>query len=159
MNPATEKMLNTAMDRINNTQVEAANFRKRGPNAVKKWKAFAKANPTFDSAEIVVKEVVPIIEKLLKKSKQLEQSLDKLQDAGDAPHDYYDGKEFRDRTKKLLDPASAFDADAAKVVLRLARFPSRLYPLMREADIKVTVDSLTAYMGQWQGLKLAINRI
>lgn len=160
MNPATEKMFNNAIGRIHFTQVEAQNIQKRGPKAVKLWKAFAKAEPDNDLAKKVVKDVVPIVEKLIKKSKPAIQSLDKLQDAGDKPHDYYDGKEFRDRTKKLLEPGADFDRDVATVVLSLARFPNGgMFPLCKTPDVVGTVKYLKGFMNEWNALKLAINRI
>jgi hypothetical protein len=156
MKPPAEKMLNAAMDRVHYTQVEVQNFAKRAPGAIKAWKAHARNMPG-DNIKQIVKTVVPVVDKLVGKSKQVLKDLDKLQDAGDTPHDYYDGAEFRSRNIKLLNAAKDFDREAAKVVLTLKSMG--LYPAMTVAEVKSTMFYIAGYMERWNALKIAINRI
>lgn len=159
MKPETEKMLNAALDRIHYTQIEAANFGKRGPAAVKAWKGLAKAQPC-DPMKRLLKDVVPLADKLVGKTKQVGKDLDKLQDAGDKPYDYNDGREFRDRNKKLLVSAEDFDRQAGLILLRLKSiFGGGLYPGSSGHEIKPAVTYLIGYMDRWKDLKIAINRI
>jgi hypothetical protein len=159
MKPETEKMLNAALDRIHYAQVEAANFGKRGPQAIKAWKEMAKAQPG-DGIKRVLKDVVPLVDKLAGKSKQVEKDLDKLQDAGDKPYDYHDGREFRDRNKKLLVAAEDFDRQAGLILLRLKSIlGGGQYPGMAFPAIKPAITYLAGYMDRWKDLKIAINRI
>lgn len=159
MKPAAEKLLNSALDRIHYTQVEAQNFGIRASKAIKAWKEMAKAHPS-DGIKRVLKDVVPLVDKLAGKCKQVENDLNKLQDAGDKPYDYYDGKEFRDRNKKLLVTAEDFDRQAGVILLRLKSiFGGGMYPGMTLPTIKPAVTYLAGYMDRWNALKIAINRI
>ena len=169
--PAAEKMLAAAMDRVHYTLVDAENFRKRAPGFIKAFKAQLKATPSVE-AERAFKMLAPIIPKLLSKSKAVDKDLEKLLDLGSTmAHDYYDGKEFRDRNKKLLESSRDFDAEAARVVLNVkaldkiqlphATWPNKKWtgPLMRVASFKVSMDSLYEFTRSWNDLKIAINRI
>ncbi len=171
MRPADEKMLEVAMDRVHYTLVEAENFRRRAPGFVKAFKAQLKATPSKD-AERVLKNVAPIIPKLLSKSKTVDKDLETLLDLGSAnAHDYHDGREFRDRNQKLLESAKVFDGHAARVVLNIkaleklvspeAKGPNKKWvaPLLTVPGYKVTVDSLTEFTRRWNDLRIAINRI
>jgi hypothetical protein len=159
MKPATEKMLNSALDRIHYTQVEAENFGKRGPQAVRAWKEMAKTHPS-DSMKRVLKDVVPLVDKLAGKSKQVNKDLERLHDAGAKPFDYNDGREFRDRNKKLLVAADDFDRQAGIILMRLKSIlGGGLYPGMALPAIKPAVTYLAGYMDRWNDLKVAINRI
>ncbi len=162
MNPATEKKLQAAMDRIFYTQAEAANFRKRGLKAVKLWKGQLKQEPSNDNVKKIVKDVVPTITKLHKLTSKIEKELEKLHDAGTDEAliaDYYDGREFRERNKKLLKTADEFDRKAAPIVTYLKTMAGGLFPLMNLPDVKVTVDSLAGFTKEWNSLKIALNRI
>jgi hypothetical protein len=150
MNPATEKMLHAAMHRIHYTQVEAQNFGRRGRQAVKAWKGLAKTQPG-DSTKRLLKDVVPLVDKLVGKTKKV---------AGDKPYDYNDGREFRDRNKALLTAAEDFDRQAGLILLRLnSIFGGGLYPGQSMVEVKPAVTYLVGYMDRWKDLKIAINRI
>jgi hypothetical protein len=83
MNPASEKMLDPAMDRVHHTLVEAENSRQCAGRFVKAFKARIKA--AWDpQAERVLKAVAPIIPKLLSKSKAVDKDLQTLLDLGSA---------------------------------------------------------------------------
>ncbi len=171
MRPNDEQMLYEAMNRARSVLVEAEIFRKRAGGFVKAFKAQLKATPSPEAAR-VLKVVAPIIPKLLSKSKAVDKDLEKLCDLGSAnAHDYYDGKEFRDRNKKLLESSRAFDGDAARVTLSVkaldkiisptAKGPNKKWaaPLLYEAGYTATLDSLHKFTRRWNDAKIAINRI
>ena len=106
MNPATEKKLVDAMSRVH-SQVEAE-IRKRTRRPSRTGRPSRRQQSANDAVKKVVKAVVPTIGKLLKSAKAVDKDLEKLHDASTDPAlvaDYYDGREYRERTKKLLDSA------------------------------------------------------
>jgi hypothetical protein len=162
MNPATEKKLQAAADRVHYTQVEAENVRIRGPRAIKTWKDYSKTDPSNASAKRVVKDVVPVVEKLVKSSQTVDKDLEKLHDASTDPDlvaDYYDGREYRERTKKLLDSSRAFEGNAAKIVAYLKSMAGGFYPMMNAPDVKSMMKYLDGFIEQFNMLKIAINKI
>lgn len=159
MNPAAVKKLSNVLDHVSDAQVEGVNFRKRGPGAIKMWKEMAKREPGNDMKSQCAKVAAPKVERLLRKSKQVDKDLEKLRDAGGQPHDYYDGAEFRDRTKKLLVAGTEFEREANKVVLFLKTLFNGTYPGWKEADVKVTVDSLTYFAKHWTTMKIRLRAI
>src|SRR5262249_23985690 len=120
------------------------------------------SDPSNNSAKQVVKVVVPLVEKLEKSSKTVDKDLDKLHDAGTDPAlvaDYYDGREYRERTKKLLDSSKAFDHDVARIVAYLKTMAGGFYPAMNEPEIKSIMKYLDGFIEQFNTLKIAINKI
>lgn len=160
MNPTAEKQLNAAMDRIHYTQVEAENFAKRMPGAAKRWKEMAQGFANSDAWKKLIKDVVPAMDKLRSLVKQAVKDLDKLQDAGDKPYDYHDGREFRDRNRKLMVSADKLDREIGVVLLKLhGLLGGGMFPGQAEPAIKSTVTYLVGYGKRWNELKLAYNRI
>lgn len=169
--PAAEKMLAAAMDRVHCTLMDAENFRKRAPGFVEAWKAQLKATPSVE-AERVFKVVAPIIPELLSKSKAVDEDLEKLRDLGSTrAHDYDDGNQFRDRNKKLLESSMAFDREAARVVssvkaLDKVQSPDAegsnhkwTAPLMGVASFRASMHALHEFTRSWSDLKIALDRI
>ena len=160
-----EKRLIAARDEMFNVELHITNFIKRAPLAIKSSKKFLKANPNSLNKDLV-ENAMPKIAKIHKLAKKALKDLDKLEDASTdeaAVADYYDGKEFRDRNKKLLASPSAFEKDASKVlayVMNIAKGMPGSFPMKNTVpDVKVTIDSLQEFITHWNSLKIAINRI
>lgn len=167
--PAAEKMLAAAMERVHHALMDAENFRQRAPGFVQAWQAQLKATPSVE-AERAFEVVAQIIPKLLSTSKAVDEDLAQLLDLGSTrAHDYHDGNQFRDRNKQLLASSMAFDREAARVVLSVKALdkitssgaPNKKWtaPLMGVACFRVSMDSLHEFTRSWSDLKIAIDRI
>jgi hypothetical protein len=160
MKEDTLKRLSSAVEHVLKVQAMLVPIAGRGSKAARAWKLKFKNEPANSFAKVMAVDVAPRVEKLAGKSKQVTKDLEKLFKAAEEPGQYFDGREFRDRNRKLLDSSKAFERDAfnALAAIKGATYQG-MFPESTNPEVKATVRAMTEYVTRFTAFKIALNRV
>ena len=160
MKEDTMKRLSGAVEHVLKVQAMLEPIAGRGSKAARVWKQRFKIEPSNSFAKVLAQTVAPQVERLASKAKQVTKDLEKLFKAAEEPGQYFDGREFRDRNKKLLDSPKAFERDTfnALAAIKGATFGGA-FPDCNRPEVKATVRAMNEYVVRFTAFKVALNRV
>ncbi|MDP9091886.1 MAG: hypothetical protein M3N95_02835 [Actinomycetota bacterium] len=166
MNDADKKKLHSALGIITNLTAHLSNLAGRSPRAAKYWaEALNKKDSSLDAAQKQkLKNAIAAIEKLTKDAKVVAKDLEACgREASDAAllAKFATAKQFRDTVvAKRLASSKAFDQNAHQFLLSMKGIlGSNMYPGMRDADPKVTVDSLANFSSYYNEMRIGLAKL